>query len=245
MTGQLKVYSFSSSTPFMFSASTCHSATTYDSNMALYTHDGQMMIQNDDHNRACGTAARLGRCNAAGIGVDLVSELHCRDAVLPPNRYILIVGGYASSSGPFGLSLTLSPSPRPTPTFVYVPTARTWSAARADCQSRGGELATIHSAAENTQAAAAANCGSGDCNVWIGLSDTTQEGRFVWADGSASGYRNWAGGQPNNDNSNADCAQIRNNGQWDDRSCSESKRYICQMPSPPSPPPPPPTFRLS
>ena len=47
MTGQLKVYSFSSSTPFMFSASTCHSATTYDSNMALYTHDGQMMIQND------------------------------------------------------------------------------------------------------------------------------------------------------------------------------------------------------
>ena len=70
------------------------------------------MLQNDDTNRACGIANMQGACQASGISnPGIMSELFCHDGVLAPNQYVLIVGGYASSSGQFGLTIETSPGP--------------------------------------------------------------------------------------------------------------------------------------
>ena len=34
--------------------STCSESTDFDSNMALFSHDGVLMVQNDDASAACG-----------------------------------------------------------------------------------------------------------------------------------------------------------------------------------------------
>jgi hypothetical protein len=70
-----------------------------------------------------------------------------------------------------------------------------WNSLRASAVAMGGDLATINNAAEN--AWVVANM-IGGTKPFIGLNDAAQEGTFVWADGSASTYRNWQPGEPNN-----------------------------------------------
>ena len=79
LTGKLKIYHFTVLSPFSFSASSCDNFTDYDTNMALYTHDGVMMLQNDDANAACGSCTGVPQANHA-------SELFCHDAQLPPGE---------------------------------------------------------------------------------------------------------------------------------------------------------------
>jgi hypothetical protein len=104
---------------------------------------------------------------------------------------------------------------------LYVVPKGTWMQAEAAAQQMGGNLATVHSAAEN--AFIVSNIlqdftGVGGPNlsavqVWIGLYDPTgiagaNEGtiggpnsqhaaNFTWVDGSTSTYRNWLGGPGN------------------------------------------------
>jgi len=68
-----------------------------------------------------------------------------------------------------------------------------WSAARAQAESLGGNLVTIDDAAEQNWLVET----FGNTQFWIGLTDANQEGDFQWADGSSSDYRNWAAGEPN------------------------------------------------
>ncbi len=104
---------------------------------------------------------------------------------------------------------------------LYVVSKGTWTQDEAAAQQMGGNLATIHSAAEN--AFIVSNVlqnftGEGGPNlsaipVWIGLYDPTgaavddgpggpssrHAANFVWVDGSTSSYRNWnaSSGEPN------------------------------------------------
>jgi hypothetical protein len=93
--------------------------------------------------------------------------------------------------------------------YEFFATAVDWNTARADALSRGGYLATITSAAENSFAAVSA---AGGALAWIGGTDAAVEGEWKWADGpeagvqfwqggpsgTALGYTNWNGGEPNN-----------------------------------------------
>ena len=78
--------------------------------------------------------------------------------------------------------------------FSFVPNVGSWSNGRTQCQARGGDLASIHSAAEDSAARAPVPSGS---SAWIGLSDSTTEGSYVWVDETPLDYINWAGGEPN------------------------------------------------
>ena len=104
--------------------------------------------------------------------------------------------------------------------FSFVANVGSWSNGRAQCQSRGGDLATIHSAAEDAAAKAVVPSGS---SAWFGLSDTTTEGSYAWVDGSALDYINWAGGEPNNWGGNEDCGGYYkgHTSGWADGGCDE------------------------
>ena len=127
------------------------------------------------------------------------------------------------------------PSPPSPSGFSFHSSPKSWHAARQDCQSRGGELASIHSEAEHREAFAL----TGGRDAWIGLNDEEDEGNHVWSDGTPMDYHGWAPGQPNNYGGDEDCGGYwsgRNNGRWDDMfggaSCSSELAYICNTAAP-------------
>ena len=105
--------------------------------------------------------------------------------------------------------------------------------AREACRALGGDLASIHSEAENEEAFAL----TGGVSARIGLTDAAVEGTFVWEDGTPLDYVNWASGQPNN-NGNEDCATFgpsATQGMWYDAPCEANalaQGYICRKSSP-------------
>ena len=106
-------------------------------------------------------------------------------------------------------------------------------AAEAVCASAGGHLATIASAVQNAYAFALTDGGM----TLIGLSDSANENDWVWADGSAVTYTNWASGQPGYW-SDEDYAYLYYGEEWHDCStnCGSGSGYLCSLPAPSAPP---------
>nr|XP_006816218.1 PREDICTED: uncharacterized protein LOC102809517 [Saccoglossus kowalevskii] len=103
-----------------------------------------------------------------------------------------------------------------------------WYTARDRCRSAGGDLATIHSQA--LQAYLTSNLRDIEYSMWIGLSDTIQEGKYRWTDGSSVDYYNWRAGEPNGENQE-NCVEMHFQGYgglWNDGSCDSTAGYICQ-----------------
>ena len=70
----------------------------------------------------------------------------------------------------------------------------TWEEAEANAVKLGGHLVTINDASEQAFLSSAVP----NENLWIGYTDSSQEGRWKWADGTTSLYTNWQPGEPNN-----------------------------------------------
>ena len=147
------------------------------------------------------------------------------------------VQGGASLLAPRTAQITINDDdtsePEPDKTFRgnrYVLTngAKTWEAAQAEAQQRGGNLVTINSAQE--EAWIKENFGT-DENFWMGFTDEAAEGQFRWASGEPVTYTNWAPGEPNNDSNNQDYGQINfgGNKQWDDFFNNGSLRGIIEI----------------
>ena len=117
-----------------------------------------------------------------------------------------------------------SPSPPSGGEFVYVADVGSWAAGRAACQSRGGDLASIHSAAENALAFAVVPQST---SVWIGASDSAREGTWVWVDGTPFDYHNWHAGEPNQWGGNEDCVEVNSSGKWNDCNCAKRFKFVC------------------
>ena len=110
-----------------------------------------------------------------------------------------------------------------------------WDLAEQQCVAWGGHLASIGAAEENAflngwpaELGLANADGSG---IWIGGSDAQRDGQFLWVDGSPFSFAGWAPGQPDN-GAGVDCIEKRNDGagQWYDRRCVDSLRYLCERP---------------
>lgn len=108
-------------------------------------------------------------------------------------------------------------------------TIRSWSEARAFCQSQGMDLLVLNSSQESTfiQSQMAQRLSITD--FWLGLSDLETEGSFVWVDGSPLTSSNWSSGEPN-DSGGEDCAQIFSGGLWNDLPCGYSLPAVCESP---------------
>ena len=91
------------------------------------------------------------------------------------------------------------------------------------CNNAGGHLATISSAVQNAGAYALTAGGM----TLIGLSDLVTENSWIWADGSAVTYTNWASGQPDTW-SDEDYAYMYYGEEWHDCStnCGSGSGYL-------------------
>ena len=75
-----------------------------------------------------------------------------------------------------------------------------------------------------------------EADYWIGYNDNAKEGSFVWSDGSAGGYENWAEGEPNNIRTEGeDCTEFWASGEWNDEKCSVPRTFICKSSNPSEP----------
>ncbi|XP_022806021.1 macrophage mannose receptor 1-like [Stylophora pistillata] len=105
-----------------------------------------------------------------------------------------------------------------------------WQDARQTCQRiRGGDLVSIHSAAENNFIALHISD-----NYWIGLNDLRTEGNLQWSDGSSLVYSNYQFGEPNDHYGQEDCMEMRGEGQWNDLNCGRNLGYVCKQTKNPS-----------
>lgn len=74
------------------------------------------------------------------------------------------------------------------------------------------------------------HCIFNDCTVWIGGNDQENENTFVWSrHGNLITDPIWGGDNPNNQNDNEDCIEIRlNHGMWNDRRCDHVTIFVCE-----------------
>ncbi|XP_050965465.1 C-type lectin domain family 4 member E isoform X1 [Labeo rohita] len=104
---------------------------------------------------------------------------------------------------------------------------KSWSDSRQYCRDRGADLVIINS--EEKQRFMSSFTTE---RVWIGLSDTEQEGNMKWVDNSSLKQGFWLEGEPNDLNGTEDCNELNpanpvlNN--WNDLPCSFTIQGICE-----------------
>ena len=118
--------------------------------------------------------------------------------------------------------------------YAHVDDNINWNQAEACCVAWGGHLVRIPSAGVNVLLNDIRNQ---DRFTWIGLSDTANDGMYVWTDGEVSPYRNFAANQPDSLGGES-CFhffdQPRGALLWNDYHCSRNSwgsvltSYICQ-----------------
>ncbi|XP_048733092.2 perlucin-like protein isoform X2 [Ostrea edulis] len=106
-----------------------------------------------------------------------------------------------------------------------------WIDAMKLCNVHGGYLAHIMDEEENRFIVSLLHQSQSN-SFWIGGSDWTIEGTWVWEPlGIKFNYSNFADGRPNNYHGE-NCLSIRvGNQQWDDDDCDEQRRYVCEKSS--------------
>lgn len=95
---------------------------------------------------------------------------------------------------------------------------KSWEEAAEYCESRGGHLATITSPEENA-AVFSYMLQTGFESAYFGLSDSVEEGSWVWVNGETADYLNWHSGEPNGESSSEDYAMFYykyDDGAWND-----------------------------
>ncbi|XDV16009.1 hypothetical protein PO909_015904 [Leuciscus waleckii] len=105
---------------------------------------------------------------------------------------------------------------------------KSWSESRQFCRDHGGDLAIINTEEKQKHISSFVKE-----SVWIGLSDTENEGNMKWVDNSPLNRVFWDSGEPNSfHGSNEDCVELDpargsvNN--WNDLSCSDTRKWVCE-----------------
>ena len=112
----------------------------------------------------------------------------------------------------------------------YVNTKRNWSAAEYFCQSKGGHLASVSSNHHwNRLRDFIADNDLGTKWIWIGGNDKTEEGKWIWSDGTQWSVEHWGSNQPNGKTFENCLLTWKND--WIDDSCHAMNYFICSVPS--------------
>ena len=102
--------------------------------------------------------------------------------------------------------------------YYYSENELIWSEAQAYAEQYGGNLISINSQGENDFITSKINS-----DVWIGLTDSIEEGVWGWSDGNEYNFSNWRSGEPNNSGNGSTCRPhgedyvlLTTSGEWND-----------------------------
>jgi hypothetical protein len=115
--------------------------------------------------------------------------------------------------------------------YLACTNALDWPSAEQYCLAIGYHLVSVGSVAENSTLHSIVNQYP-TTRWWMGINDRAAEGAWVWSDGSAHGYTNWAAGEPNNIG-DEDCGQLNRfwpDSTWNDEPCSTALNFVCEAP---------------
>uniref|UniRef100_A0A914DFD6 C-type lectin domain-containing protein n=1 Tax=Acrobeloides nanus TaxID=290746 RepID=A0A914DFD6_9BILA len=109
--------------------------------------------------------------------------------------------------------------------LAFVNGTADWNTANAQCGqlAPGATLGSIDSAFENGEIQGIIN---GCNNAYIGLHNVN--GNWIWVNGDASVYRNWASGYPTTNANSACVVMSTSDGKWMNQDCANSSYYVCQ-----------------
>ncbi|XP_065132571.1 macrophage mannose receptor 1b [Paramisgurnus dabryanus] len=105
---------------------------------------------------------------------------------------------------------------------------KTWNEALDFCRELGGDLLSIHQETDVPWSQGSMYA------AWVGYSIQDPAVGYVWSDGSASSYQNWASDEPNNLNNIENCVEVEvswwdRNIWWNDVTCQDKKEWYCQI----------------
>ncbi|XP_066487042.1 C-type lectin BpLec-like [Tiliqua scincoides] len=118
--------------------------------------------------------------------------------------------------------------------YAYFDEQLTWAEAEVECQSyrSGSQLASVLNQIESDLLAKyITRYQKNQSDVWIGLLDVRQNGKWRWADESIYNYEAWMEDQPNNLNKSEYCVELAYSTQfiaWNDASCQKGNAYVCK-----------------
>ncbi|XP_066487247.1 C-type lectin BpLec-like [Tiliqua scincoides] len=118
--------------------------------------------------------------------------------------------------------------------YAYFDEKLTWSYAEIKCQSygRGAHLASVLTKAETYLLSGhITDYQKKHSNVWIGLYDILQNGKWRWSDGASYKYTSWLKNEPNNLDNSEYCVELRVDTafkEWNDAPCEKRNAYICK-----------------
>lgn len=116
-------------------------------------------------------------------------------------------------------------------TYLYVPKLVVWQEAQDWCLARGGNLVCIADRPESEMLARVAD-EYGEVHCLIGATDSAQEGKWQWVDGSRFNFTNWASQQPDNTGGQEHFASIHGSPEyqrkWNDAPYGWTGHFICQ-----------------
>ncbi|XP_054457403.1 ladderlectin-like [Anoplopoma fimbria] len=114
--------------------------------------------------------------------------------------------------------------------FRYFPRPLTWAKAEKNCESMGGNLASVHNILEYHEIQRLILSGSHEYKqTWVGGSDAQEEKQWFWTDGTPFRYMNWCDREPNNSRGRQHCLQVNHGAEkcWDDVECYLRKPSVC------------------
>ncbi|XP_047454786.1 ladderlectin-like [Mugil cephalus] len=114
--------------------------------------------------------------------------------------------------------------------FIYIPTPMTWARAEKNCQSLGGNLASVRNIYEYHMIQRMIWTRTHSYpETFIGGSDCQQERLWLWSDGTPFRYSKWCPGEPNNHSTTQHCIRINFGASkcWDDVQCHVRRPSVC------------------
>lgn len=108
--------------------------------------------------------------------------------------------------------------------FFFNSTVASWADAEKCCLIMGAHLTSVRNINEYREIQRL----TGKKESWIGGTDASEEGEWLWSDGTCFTFKKWCFREPNNDR-NQDCLQI-NRGVfkcWDDMWCDAHLPSVC------------------
>ena len=109
----------------------------------------------------------------------------------------------------------------------------TWSEAKADAEARGGRLAVLDNQDKIDLAQKFLLSQGQWTDLWIGLTDQTNEGQWKWITATDLNLNRWSPGEPNNidgaDHAYIWASAVFQDPKWDDGAVTSRKSYLIEL----------------